>query len=188
MLQYIEIKLLPDPEFPPVVLMNALYGKLHRMMTILDASEVGVGFPDVEGAGGTLGLRLRLFGPAETMRQIEQNDWLKGMRDHCAISSAQDVPNDCMHRIVRRIQVKSNPERLRRRMAKRKDVSLEAAATVIPDTVGRKTNLPYAKIRSQSTGQMFPLFIKHGPLRETPINGKYNAYGLSLDGATIPWF
>jgi CRISPR-associated endonuclease Csy4 len=187
MLQYIEIKLLPDPEFPPVVLMNALYGKLHRLLTTLDACDIGVGFPDVESAGGTLGLRLRLFGEAATFARIADTDWMKGMRDHCSVSSATDVPDDCMHRVVRRIQVKSNPERLRRRMAKRKAVSLAAAAEAIPDKVAQQSNLPYVKIRSQSTGQIFPIFIEHGPLLATPVTGRYNAYGLSLDGATIPW-
>ncbi len=188
MLRYIEIKLLPDPEFPPTVLMNALYGKFHRFLTALKTSEMGVSFPDVENMRHTLGVRMRLHGDTEILQRVTGGDWLKGMRDHCAVASIQNAPSDCKHRVVRRVQVKSNPERLRRRMAKRKGVSIEAAAIAIPDNVVRHLELPFVKIRSQSTGQDFPLFIEHGLPKNEPTPGNFNTYGLSVDGATIPWF
>lgn len=188
MLQYIEIKLLPDPEFPPTVLMNALYGKFHRLLTELNTSKVGVSFPDVEKMPHTLGLRMRLHGDNEILQRVNDSDWLKGMRDHCAISSIQDVPSNCKHKVVRRVQVKSNPERLRRRMAKRKGISIEMATATIPDNVARQLELPFIKIKSRSTKQDFPLFIEHSSSKDEPAYGNFNAYGLSQNGATVPWF
>lgn len=34
---YIDILLLPDPEFPASMLMGALYNKLHKALVVLDS-------------------------------------------------------------------------------------------------------------------------------------------------------
>jgi CRISPR-associated endonuclease Csy4 len=97
------------------------------------------------------------------------------------------VPESVQYRSVSRLQVKSNAERLRRRLMQRHSLTAEEARQRIPDTVERSLNLPFISLRSQSTGQSFRLFIQHGPLRQTAEAGDFNAYGLS-SGATIPWF
>lgn len=63
MLYYIDIRLLPDPEFPEHQLMGALYTKLHRLLVQLQANRIGVSFPGYQDSPPTLGSTLRLLGP-----------------------------------------------------------------------------------------------------------------------------
>ena len=71
--------------------------------------------------------------------------------------------------------------------ARRHNETLEQAREHIPDSVERKVDLPFATIRSQSTGESFSLFIEHGIIEETPRAGAFSSYALS-QGATVPWF
>ena len=50
-----------------------------------------------------------------------------------------------------------------------------------------RPDLPYAHLRSSSTGQPFCLFIAHGPQLATAVVGHFNTYGLGPH-ASIPWF
>lgn len=65
---------------------------------------------------------------------------------------------------------------------RRHDLSEEEARKRIPDTVARALDLPFVTLRSQSTGQHFRLFIRHGPLQVTAEEGGFTCYGLSKGG------
>lgn len=184
---YIDIRLLPDPEFPPTLLMNALFSKLHRGLVNFGDGSIGVSFPDVREKSRSLGQHLRLHGTAATLEQFMQSGWLKGMNDHLKVSDHCAVPNKVSHRIVRRIQAKSSPERERRRLIAHKGVSEEKARSTIPDEKVKLLDLPYVVLNSQSTGQQFRLFIEHMPEKVEPQLGSFSAYGLSTT-ATVPWF
>ncbi len=237
---YLDITLLPDPEFAPAMLMNALFGKLHRGLVgqggntveisrhsgmdrrnpdcvdafntrhpwslgsgdpgrndggILDSTALGVGlvggqpigisFPDVKGMA--LGKRIRLHGQTADLEGFMASAWLAGMRDHIELGLIGPVPAHAKHRAVRRVQAKSNPERLRRRMMARKGVDAGLARQAIPDSAAEKLRLPYLVLKSQSTGQQFRLFVEHLPVQDQPVGGPFSAYGLSPT-ATVPWF
>lgn len=182
---YLEIRLLPDPEFPPNVLMNALFSKLHRALALHGQGSIGVSFPDAGKTG--LGSRLRLHGSAATLHGFMAQDWLPGMRDHSAVGEIVPVPAVSTHRVVRRVQVKSNPERLRRRLIARKGISEDQARAAIPDHAVERLNLPFVVLNSRTTGQQFRLFVDHMPPGGQPVAGTFSAYGLSAI-ATIPWF
>ncbi|MDR5866776.1 type I-F CRISPR-associated endoribonuclease Cas6/Csy4 [Halomonas koreensis] len=185
---YIDIRLLPDPEFPAAMLMGALFGKLHRSLVELQAADLGVSFPEHRhGPKRSLGQRLRLHGSAAALDRLMTAGWLKGMRDHVSVSDMAEVPIKARHRVVRRKQFKTNAERLRRRRAQRHNETLEQAREHIPDSVERKVDLPFATLRSYSTGQTFSLFIEHGEIQDEPVAGSFNSYGLSQE-ATVPWF
>lgn len=184
---YIDIILLPDPEFPATTLMSALFGKFHRGLVRYEEGAIGVSFPDVRDEIRSLGNRLRLHGTLETLRGFQQTDWLTGMRDHVSVNSACVVPASARHRVVRRVQAKSNPERQRRRLIARKGVTIEQAIQVIPDSKAKRLNLPYLVLTSQSTSQQFRLFVEHLAIREQAMAGEFSAYGLSST-ATVPWF
>jgi CRISPR-associated endonuclease Csy4 len=184
---YIDIVLLPDPEFPATTLMSALFGKFHRGLVRYGEGAIGVSFPDVRDEMRSLGNRLRLHGALETLRGFQQTDWLTGMRDHVSVNSACVVPASARHRVVRRVQAKSNPERQRRRLIARKGISAERAMQTIPDSAAERLNLPYLVLTSQSTGQRFRLFVEHLAVREQAVDGEFSAYGLSST-ATVPWF
>lgn len=187
---YIDIRLLPDPEFSHAHLLGALMSKLHRALVQQQSSTIGVSFPQHVAAPitkRTLGAVLRLHGSAAALEGLMALDWLKGMRDHVALSALAAVPEGAQHRMVQRRQFKTNADRLRRRRMQRKGETVEQAAAAIPDTVERKPNLPFAQLRSSSTGQPFSLFIDHGAVQSAPQSGVFNTYGLGQE-ATIPWF
>ena len=121
------------------------------------------------------------------LRALLASDWLAGMRDYVVLTLPTPIPDNAQHRSVRRVQVKSSPERLRRRLMRRHDIDEQTARQRIPDDSARFTQLPFLQLRSTSTGQTFRLFIEHGPIQPNAVSGDFNAYGLS-QGATIPWF
>lgn len=184
---YVDLVVRPDPEFAENHLMNALYAKLHRALAAQGVNRIGVSWPGLDGAGLRLGRRLRLHGELDALTSLLASDWLSGMRDHVALTPPARVPDNAPCRVVRRVQVKSNPERLRRRLMRRHEISEQEACQRIPDEVAQTTRLPFVQLRSTSTGQTFRLFIDHGPILSNAILGEFNAYGLS-QGATVPWF
>ena len=184
---YLELQLLPDPEFPPAMLMNALFAKLHRALVSHGEGRIGVSFPDVGQKGIGLGARLRLHGVALDLERLMAANWLQGMRDHLSCSPPNPVPASAVYRVVRRVQAKSNPERERRRLMARKGISAEAARQAIPDSSAEMLRLPYLLLASQSTQQQFRLFVEHLPVQKESVTGTFTAYGLSAT-ATVPWF
>ena len=69
---FVDLTLLPDPEFPATTLMNALFSKLHRGLVGHGEGTIGVSFPDVEDAHRGLGSRLRLHGSAADLRDFHE--------------------------------------------------------------------------------------------------------------------
>ena len=184
---YIDVTLLPDPEFSHAHLLGALMTKLHRALAQLQADDIGISFPHYSLQPRSLGGLLRLHGSPAALQRLMAQPWLQGMRDHVRITAPASAPPDAPHRAMRRRHFKTNAERLRRRRMKRKGETPEQAATAIPDSVERNAALPYAQLRSASTGQPFCLFIAQGPEQTNATPGSFNTYGLSTT-ATVPWF
>lgn len=184
---HVDIDLRPDPEIAAHQLMSALYAKLHRALVRLNSISIGVSFPERNDAAPHLGKRLRLHGSQEALAELMGNDWLTGMRDHVLVAPPSRVPEAVAHCAVRRVQAKSNPERLRRRQMRRHNISAEEAQQRVPDEAAKMLGLPFVQVGSSSTGQSFRLFIAHLPVKEPVAGGVFGAYGLSQT-ATVPWF
>ena len=184
---YLEVRLLPDPEFSAPMLMGALYSKLHRALVSLQSNKIGISFPEYKRKPKSVGSVLRIHADENALRHLQEMDWLKGMRDHAQVSPVQPVPAHAKHILVQRRQFKTNAERLRRRRMKRKGETYEQAVQAIPDSIERKPDLPFLVLRSQSTGQAFHLFIDQGPPTDERVEGPFNCYGLSQQ-ATVPSF
>ncbi|MHA7879064.1 MAG: type I-F CRISPR-associated endoribonuclease Cas6/Csy4 [Saccharospirillum sp.] len=184
---YLEIQLRPDPEFGAPMLMNALISKLHRVLVEMDATDIGISFPEYSLSPRKLGSRMRLHGLEQRLNQLMEKRWLTGMYDHTQCNAPQPVPAEAKHLIVQRRQVKSNAERLRRRRMKRKGETYEQASQAIPNSIEQKSTLPFATLGSRSTGELFKLFIDQGEPLATEQPGAFSSYGLSK-GATVPWF
>jgi CRISPR-associated endonuclease Csy4 len=199
---YVDIRLQPDAEFAPAMLMAALFTKLHKALVSGGHTDLGVSFPKMEAGDAVqtpkasrtgahpryaLGHVLRLHGSSQVLHKLLATDWLSGMRDHVTCSAVLAVPGGASHRVVSRVQAKSSPERLRRRQMRRHGLTAEQAQERIPDSVAETLNLPFLTLRSQSTGQTFRLFIRLGPEQPTPVPGSFGAYGLSGQ-TTVPWF
>lgn len=185
---YLNITLLPDPEFSQNHLMDALFAKLHRALVAARCEDIGISFPQVNEQGGGLGRVMRLHGHAARLGEFMAADWLAGMRDHTALSEVQAVPPTCSSfRAVSRLQAKSSPARERRRLMRRKGLTEEQAIAKIPDHCAEMVTLPYVQMRSHSSGERFLLFVRHGPIQAAPTDGLFSTYGLSPTG-TVPWF
>lgn len=185
---YIDIHLRPDPEFPAHQLMAALYAKLHRGLAQLQLASVGVSFPGYREKPPSLGQTLRLIGPEQDLASLMAQTWLQGMRDHVEVNELSPVPKDAVHRSLRRVQAKSSPERLRRRQIRRHGLSEDQARTRVPETAAEVLRLPFVTLKSTSTGQTFPIFLRLSPpLPLAQSTHGFNTYGLSSTG-TIPWF
>jgi len=184
---YIEISIRPDPEFTESMLLNALLSKYHRASVELKNRTVGLSFPAYSHKPRTLGNIVRIHADKAVLEELMNLGWLKGMRDHLLCADIQRVPNDAKYCTFSRKQFKTSAERLRRRRMQRKGENYEQAALNVPVTVERKTDLPFATLRSSSTGQTYPLFISRGEILSENKAGEFNSYGLSAI-ATVPWF
>jgi len=178
---YIDIKVLPDPEFDTTTLMNVLYSKLHRVLAATSEERVGASFPNFKKAPGDL---LRLHAEQSVLQQLMDNNWLKGLSDYTHVTEIKIVPEQTQHIMVRRIQSKMTAARLRRAV-KRGSISVQEANTLLDQRTLLKK--PFFQLQSSSTGHRFPLFIEQGELKAKAIKGTFNSYGLS-DKATVPWF
>ncbi|MEA2119709.1 type I-F CRISPR-associated endoribonuclease Cas6/Csy4 [Halovibrio sp. HP20-50] len=186
---YIDIRLRPDPDFAPPMLMGALYNKLHRVLFDLQATDIGVSFPAHKHGvrARTLGDHLRLHGTQARLGQLMGADWLTGMRDHTQISELLAVPESTKHINVARKQFNTGSPSRAKRYAKRHDISEDAAQQIYAKLAARRIELPFVQINSRSTQQRFSLFIEQGEPKEKPVAGSFNHYGLS-PSATVPWF
>lgn len=184
---YVDLTLLPDPEISEPHLMGALFSKLHLALVELRSEHIGVSFPAIRQSPAWLGDRLRLHGGQASLAKLLALNWLAGMRDHIHATSVLHVPPDVSFRVVRRVQAKSNPERLRRRQMRRHGLSADEAMHRVPETATEHLHLPYVQLTSRSTAQSFRLFIRHGELLEAETLGTFGAFGLSAT-ATVPWF
>lgn len=184
---YLDIKVIPDSEFNSQTLLNILFGKLHFALVNLGDKNIGVSFPDFSEETNRLGGCLRLHSSQDVLEQLTKDNWMRGVADYTVLSPVSPVPDSAKFRIVSRVQVKNNPEKERRRLMKRKNITLEEALKRIPDNYGKLIKLPYLEMKSYSVGQRFKLFINHSEILNESVEGKYSKYGLS-SVATVPWF
>lgn len=186
---YIDLRLRPDPDFPPPMLMSALYGRLHRALFDQDTNDIGVSFPDHKTGvrARTPGDRLRLHGQHQSLTQLMAQPWLAGMRELVETGDILPVPDGVLHRVVRRRQFKTGNDSQVKRYARRHAIDLEEARARFARSNEPRITLPFVSLNSRSSQQRFALFIEHGEPQPTPVGGSFNHYGLS-QGATIPWF
>ncbi len=150
----------------------------------MSSTDIGVSFPEFDKK--YLGSCIRVHGIQAVLINLMGTGWLKGLRDYTEQSEIQPTPVTTQYCLVKRIQTKSNVERLYRRSISKGSITEELAKEKISSNQGRTLNLPFLELQSSSTKQKFSLFIKHEP-QEKAVVGKFNTYGLS-NTATIPWF
>ncbi len=192
MQHYLEIKILPDPEFGSTMLMSALYNKLHRGLVQFKNLNIGVSFPDYfldksqNKSKNSLGDIMRLHGMEEELKTLMDSSWLKGMNDHISLSNIYPIPLKVTYATVRRVQTQSNVERIRRRQMKRHNLTEEEVKLKIPISAEKRLDFPFVMIKSQSSKRDFPLFIQQTQV-DVYNTGLFNTYGLSKEAA-IPLF
>lgn len=181
---YQDIKVLADPEFNENTLMAALFAKLHRALSAREKGDIGVSFPEFSVTPGAV---IRLHGSRSSLAELDATRWRAGLSDYCEASLIAPIPNEVKWRCVRRVQVKSNPQRLLRRSVRKGWLTEEQAEQRSSEIKVNRSNLPFLSLKSLSSGQHFRLFILQGELQPEPVNGTFSSYGLS-DKTTVPWF
>ncbi|CAO95891.1 type I-F CRISPR-associated endoribonuclease Cas6/Csy4 [Erwinia tasmaniensis] len=182
--RYQDIRVRVDAEMTAPVLLAQVFMRLHQVLMRAANGRIGISFPDVKL---TLGDRIRLHGTLDDLSSLQQSGWDKGLTDYIACSAIDPVPPGAAWRTVRRVQVKSSAERLRRRSVNKGWLNEAEAAERINVLSEQRSDLPYLQIKSGSNGHAWRLFIEHGPLVSVPVNGGFSSYGLSAT-ATVPWF
>ena len=180
---YIDIKVLPDPEFKETVLLNALFSKLHRALGQVTEGRVGVSFPDCKKF---LGDRIRLHGTQADLTKLMDANWLQGLRDYSHQTEIKKIPDKVSYKIVRRIQAKSVHNKRKRSVAKGWLTETEAIQK-IPDTQQKMLRLPFLQIKSLSNGNAMRIYVEHSKDLEGAVAGTFTSYGFSST-ATVPWF
>ncbi len=72
---FLDIRVLPDPEFSEEMLMAALFAKLHRALGARGKGDIGVSFPEFFVKPGPL---LRLHGDESALCALEETLCVKG--------------------------------------------------------------------------------------------------------------
>ena len=180
---YVDIKVLPDPEFKETVLLNALFSKLHRALGQVAEGRVGVSFPEVKKI---LGDKVRLHGTQADLTKLMDTNWLQGLRDYCHQSEIKKIPERVSYKTVRRVQAKSAQNKRKRSIAKGWISEAEAIES-IPDTQQKILKLPFLQIKSLSNGNPMRIYVDHSKELENAVSGTFTSYGFS-SSATIPWF
>lgn len=183
---FIDICLVPDPEFSSPTLMNVLFNKLHKNLVVINSTDIGVSFPEYSMEKKVLGNKLRVHGEASRLDQLSGMPWLTGLRDYIFCGEISQIPEKTTPAHVQRVQVKSNVERVRRRHMKRHNLNEGEVKIKIPLAVEKRLNLPYLIVNSESTQQKFRLFVRQEKVAEH-YSGQFNTYGLSK-GATVHLF
>ncbi|MEM9101265.1 MAG: type I-F CRISPR-associated endoribonuclease Cas6/Csy4 [Pseudomonadota bacterium] len=180
---YIELFVLPDPEFTDAMLMSALFSKLHRYLGKNGQGKVGVSFP--KATKKSLGNHLRLHGNEAQLGDIKKDTWLAGLSSFVEASEVLSVPDTVEYYCIQRVQRKTAHNK-RKRVVSKGWLSEQEAQEKFPDEAEQLCKLPYVQIKSLSNSNAFKLFIQQSPQREKR-EGQFSSYGLSAS-ATIPWF
>jgi CRISPR-associated endonuclease Csy4 len=164
-----------------------VFSVIHLALVNLRTAAVSVSFPEQDDQTQLLGACLRVMGPARDVEAVAALPWRQVVRDQASVSDVGAVPATQRFRGVRRVQAKSNVERLRRRYVARHGVAYDEACLLIQDDARQTLDLPWLRIKSHSSRQEFRLFLRIDDSRTDLVAGDFNAYGLSAT-ATIPWF
>jgi CRISPR-associated endonuclease Csy4 len=108
---------------------------------------------------------------------------------YALITTTSAIPAGVAGYVVnQRLHVKgtSDYRRLEKRHKARGTWTPELAQE-IAEKYRQATICPHVGLKSSSTGQRFLLFVQQARRKE-PVDGGFNAYGLSVDGATVPLF
>ncbi len=193
MKKYTEITLLSSDEVPLYFLWEKVYQQLHLVLVEAQDSnnkvKVGVSFPDYDASQYQLGHKLRLFAQSdEELENLNINKWFFRLSDYLHISSIQDVPEKVKgYAFFKRLQLKSNNDRLARRKARRENISYEQAKVHFNRRKEQYSRAPFIRIKSHSSGKRYRLMIVRIDTDNFQTSGEFNTYGLS-SRSSVPVF
>jgi CRISPR-associated endonuclease Csy4 len=188
MKHYIDITLLPDADIALYFLWEKVYQQVH--LALVESQQrhkknlisVGAAFPEYDTERFQLGRKLRLLAVStDELERLNIKQWLSRLQDYVHITSIREVPEKKIEGYVhfKRLQPKSNNDRLVKRHAERKAISVEEAAIYF---MGRKevySRAPFVRINSHSSGKRYRLLILRSDAETSEKSGGFSSYGLS---------
>lgn len=182
---YIDFFVTADEEIAEADLMADLFSRLHLALVRHGARDIGVSFPShFEGIYRKIGNHLRLHGTEKALSTLMSQRWTVGLLN-LQHSTVLEVPATASYRQVLRRQVKTGLDRINRRRVRRQRERGEKEVPLVMEKISQDAlDLPYIKVRSQSTGHAFSLFLKHAESKVS-TSTQFNMYGI---GGTVPWF
>ena len=194
MKNYLDITLLPDADIALYFLWEKVYQQLHLALVETQGTnkqvKIGVSFPEYNRERFHLGSKLRLFAPSsDDLEAININQWLSRLTDYVHITSIRDVPETKVEGYAhfKRLQLKSNNERLARRRVKRKKVREEEANIYYKDRKEVYSRAPFIRIKSLSSDKQYRLLIDFEKAETLQTAKGFSTYGLSSK-STVPIF
>ncbi len=188
---YVDITLLPGDDIGQQFLWEKLYKQVHiafvENKNAEEYSPFGISFPEFHSDKYRLGRKLRVFAHSQgEMEVLDLSHWLKRLTDYVHITSIRPVPEKIEGYVrFQRLQLKSSPERLARRAAKRHDIPLEQAREQRSNVQPQYSRAPYIWMSSVSNGERFRLLITRDQVNKEVIEeGKpvFSTYGLAVAG------
>jgi len=180
---YINIHLKPDAEMRENVLLNKVYTKLHKALSTLQSTDIGVSFPKYRVKLGDV---IRIHGSHQRLGELQALNWLGGLSGYCTVGDILPVPEQVQYRVVSRIQSNMTEAKLRR-IIKRGSLSPENAKQYKAKMFSKGLDNPYLELQSSSNEHKYRRFIEFGDLLDAPVVGDFDSFGLSKT-ATLPWF
>lgn len=180
---YIDVLLLPDPELPLPILMNALFSKFHKALCDLHTTGIGVSFPKLRQSLGDL---MRIHGTSIMLIKLQKLNWIGPMTGYCKIGDILPVPPQVKYCTVFRKQPTMSSAKLRR-LIKRDSIAEDEMNRYKSKMISQGLAEPYIELTSSSTGHRHRRYIAFGLLQDKPVEGDFDQFGLSST-ATIPWF
>jgi CRISPR-associated endonuclease Csy4 len=192
MTRYQDLELLPDVELPIFFIRNKVYTKLHKAIFDLNASDIGVSFPQ---AKERLGCVIRIHSTKDRLNELQKLNWLGGLAGYCQVGEVFSVPDEVKgHQVISRIRQTMSMAKLSKKIAylQKKGYLKDNEADSYKKQYKAKlfaTGLdnPYLELQSVSTGSKYRLYIQFGELQQQAVIGEFNRFGLSKT-ATIPVF
>ena len=180
---YVNILIKADAEMRENLLLNKVYSKLHKALSGLKSTDIGVSFPQYKII---LGGVLRLHGGEAKLSDLQETEWLGGLKGYCNVSSIEPVPSGAHYRTVFRKQSNMTEAKLRR-LIKRGSISDSGLKVYRAKMFAQGLDNPYLELESSSNGHKHRRYIQFGDLSVEPVEGLFDQFGLSKTG-TVPWF
>lgn len=180
---YIELQLKPDAEMREAELSSKVFTKFHKALVTLNTNQIGISFPK---ARFKLGRVYRIHGEASLLNNFKGLDWLGPLNGYCQLSDILTVPENPQYCVISERRSNLSKAKLRRLIA-RGNIDKEGEKRYKVKMLSQSFDNPYLDLFSGSTEQVHRKFFAFSDLKEKPIDGKFDTYGLSKT-ATVPWF
>ncbi len=195
MKHYVDITLLPSADITLYFLWEKVYQQVHLALVESQQTHkntcitIGVAFPEYAIEPLHLGKKLRLFAAsADALADLNITQWLVRLQDYVHITSIRNVPTKIDgYAYFKRLQPKSNNERLARRKAKRNAMSKEEATAYFAKRKEVYTRAPFIRINSHSSSKRYRVFILRVDSKSLKAGKCFSSYGLSSTSA-VPIF